>query len=587
MLKHIKDSIWLQLLALVILVFLVYGKSISYEFVMDDKLIVNNIFIQEGASGISDIFTSGYLEGFNNESFSYRPIPLASFAMEQELHGGKANLSRMFQLLLYAILLVLLLRILLAWFPEQKPIFLFAILLLYLLHPVNTEVVCNLKSRDELLSAIFIASMILGIHKAQSSPSLIWKISPVAFLFLAMLCKESAVMYAFLVPIILFAIYGLKVSETLKTSIAPLAALALYFIIRSAVLTGGSLPQETFVLNNAFVELTALDRVANSAHLFWLYLFKGMLPLKLTWDYSFSTLTGVHLFSALGITSILSVLALLGFCIQAAFKKDFLPILILLAIALPLVPVLNLFVLIGANFAERFLFLPVFFIVLGASLLIQKGIALLKSKPHFTEVALLICGLLFLVKTLNRIPDWKSDEDLIMASLATNPESARVQTSMGSIYRAQAEKMTPSPSQEKVYKKALAHYTEATKILPEAFEAVYNIGVIYQNTGNLEMAKPYYENVLAINPKHVSSLNNLGYYHLQNKNLDQAESFFSQAIALDSNSADPIGNLGVVAFNKGDYQTAITYFEKALTLNPRQPHMTDNLALAKARLGQQ
>lgn len=586
MINKFKNSFGLQFLALVILVFMVYGKSISYEYVMDDKLIVNNTFIKEGASGLADIFTSGYLEGFNNESFSYRPIPLASFAIEQELHGGKVNLSRMFHLLLYAILLVLLLQILLAWFPNQKSLFLFSVLLLYLLHPINTEVVCNLKSRDELLAAIFIASMILSLDKAQISAGLVWKITPAIFLFLAMLCKESAVMYAFLVPVVLLTIYGLKGMEILKNSVASIAALGLYFLIRGAVLTGGSLPEETFMLNNAFVELSGLDRVANAAHLFWLYIFKGLFPLKLTWDYSFSTLTGVSLLSALGIASIIGVLTLLVFCIQAAFKRNFLPLLILLFIALPLVPVLNLFVLIGANFAERFLFLPGFFIVLGAALLIQKGIMLLKQKPNLAEIILLVCGALFLAKTLNRIPDWKSEEDLIKSSLITNPESARVQTSMGSIYREKAEKTAPSPSQEQLYKKALAHYTEATNLLPEAFEAIYNSGVIYQSTGNLEKAKPYYERVISINPKHVSSLNNLGYYYLQNNDLGQAETYFLQAIAIDSTFADPIGNVGVVAFNKGDYQTAITYFERALTLNPKQPNMVRNLSLAKARLGQ-
>lgn len=587
MLSALKNSPALQALVLTTLVFLIYGKSIQYDYVMDDKLIVNNTFIKQGPAGLSDIFTSGYLEGFNNESFSYRPIPLATFALEQGLHGGKANLSRIFHLLLYAVLLVLLLQILLAWFPEKKPLFLFSVLLLYLLHPVNTEVVCNLKSRDELLAAIFVVSMILGIDRAQNSERLVWKVFSVFSLFLAMLCKESAVMYTFLVPIILLAIYGLKPIVILKNSLAFFVAIALYFLIRNMVLTGGNLPQETFLFNNAFVELSALDRLSNAAHLVWLYIFKGLFPLKLTWDYSYSTLIGVSFFSAMGIASILGVLVSVGFCFKSAYKKNFIPLLILFAIVLPLVPVIHLFVLIGANFAERFLFLPGFFIILAAALLIQKGISFSKLKPNLVEITLLICGALLLIKTVSRIPDWKSDETLIKASLITNPESARVQTSMGSVYRAKAEKMAPSPSQEKLYKKALGHYTEATKILPEAFEANYNIGVIYQSTGNLEMAVPYYEKVIATNPDHVSALNNLGYYHLQNKDLEQAETFFLKAISRDSNSIDPIGNLGVVAFNKEDYQAAILYFEKTLELNPNQPHMVKNLALAKARIGEQ
>src|SRR5262249_33645579 len=67
---------------------LLYAGTIGYQYVLDDDVITRaNRFVQEGISGIPDIFSSNYLYGFNRSvDLAYRPIPVSSTAVEVGLY---------------------------------------------------------------------------------------------------------------------------------------------------------------------------------------------------------------------------------------------------------------------------------------------------------------------------------------------------------------------------------------------------------------------------------------------------------------------------------------------------------------------
>ena len=78
------------------------------------------------------------------------------FALEIQLFGKDAYKQQHFMNILYYALTVLLLYLLLIKiFRKYHPAFPLIVTLLYLAHPLHTEVVANIKSRDEIFAFLF------------------------------------------------------------------------------------------------------------------------------------------------------------------------------------------------------------------------------------------------------------------------------------------------------------------------------------------------------------------------------------------------------------------------------------------------
>jgi hypothetical protein len=99
----------------VFLVIILYGNTFKHGFVLDDDIVYpKNSFVLKGFNGISDIFSYGYLYGFNKENDqSYRPLTLASFAIENQFFNKSSTASHVIQVLIYALACLVLLKLLL------------------------------------------------------------------------------------------------------------------------------------------------------------------------------------------------------------------------------------------------------------------------------------------------------------------------------------------------------------------------------------------------------------------------------------------------------------------------------------------
>lgn len=579
----ILKSIYFQVFTCVVLVFVLYGKTLRYDFVLDDNLIVQNKQVQKGVTGVGAIFSSGYLSGFNGESSTYRPLPLVTFAIEKSIHDLDPFWSRFFHLLLYAISIFLLIRLATFWYNDYPKILLLFVGVLFLVNPIHTEVVCNLKSRDELLALIFILLTLIQVSKYNEKPSLKWIILSAISSLLALMSKENAVMVAPFVPLAFYSVYKADWKQVVKFSSGIFLAALTYFFIRILVLDSSQLPEEQFIINNAYVNTSIFERIGNSAFLLILYLCKVFIPYHLTWDYSYNTL---HFYSLSSLPALLSVLTLVLAFSFLIWKRKCIrnSLFLVVGFVLFLITVLNLFVLIGANFAERFLFVPsvfstMFFVVILHELIERKKLGI---KTTYALLAL-VC-FTYAVITVNREADWKDNESLFLASLKTNPESVRVQTLLGNNYREKAEQMQPGPKQEQLYRVAFSYYDEAIKILPEAYEAWYNKGVIYQQTGANELAINHFKEVIRIDSNHVNALNNLGVIYYNSHTLNLAEKYWTQAYSLSKTNPEVVGNMGVLYHAKRDYNKAVEFYTQSLKLNPDQPIMQQNLQVASSML---
>src|ERR1700722_1364838 len=149
---------------LFLLCFLLYGNTLHNEYAFDDPIYTTgNTYIVKGFSAFKDIFDKGSLAGVSGEKIKqYRPLALLNFMAEVSLFGFNPHVSHFFNVLLFAFTVVLLYFFLQKILNETehstlhyKREIIIAATLLFAFHPVHTEVVANIKSRDEILGLLF------------------------------------------------------------------------------------------------------------------------------------------------------------------------------------------------------------------------------------------------------------------------------------------------------------------------------------------------------------------------------------------------------------------------------------------------
>ena len=161
------------------------------------------------------------LDGLND--WLYRPLSLVMFAIEWQVAPGTPALGHLVNILLYAATAVVLFRFLRDLFAGYDALVPFAISLLWIAHPIHTEVVANIKSRDELLSFLFSILTLWQCVKYASAPSTKHLLLSGVYFFLALMSKESPITLLVIVPMTLFVFRRPDV-RTMLRAVAPIAS---------------------------------------------------------------------------------------------------------------------------------------------------------------------------------------------------------------------------------------------------------------------------------------------------------------------------------------------------------------------------
>ena len=167
--SFLKDRLILnyQLVALIVLAFLININTLSNDYALDDAVVLTqNSIVKKGVSGIPEMLTSNYLKGYTTDvnllsGSRYRPLTLVAFALEYQFFGEQPFVSHLINLLLYLMLIVLLFKFLRMAMPISQQYLIFITVLIFSIHPVHTEVIANVKGRDELLAFILLLSALI------------------------------------------------------------------------------------------------------------------------------------------------------------------------------------------------------------------------------------------------------------------------------------------------------------------------------------------------------------------------------------------------------------------------------------------
>ena len=140
---------------------ILYLPSLGHGFVLDDPLVTTlNAYVQKGFAGLGDIFTHSYRAGSSvstDSEYMYRPLSVAMFAIEWGIAPKTAGIHHFMNVLWYALSVGLLFLTLRKMLGERFALLAFGASLLFAVHPLHTEVVANIKSRDEIMSFFFSA----------------------------------------------------------------------------------------------------------------------------------------------------------------------------------------------------------------------------------------------------------------------------------------------------------------------------------------------------------------------------------------------------------------------------------------------
>ncbi|MCF8219162.1 MAG: tetratricopeptide repeat protein [Bacteroidales bacterium] len=114
---------------------------------------------------------------------------------------------------------------------------------------------------------------------------------------------------------------------------------------------------------------------------------------------------------------------------------------------------------------------------------------------------------------------------------------------------------------------AVDYYQNALDARPGSEEALYNLGMYYQEKGQIEKAINTYNQLLDNNAESEKGYYNLGYIYLtQTGDYQKAEQNFRQVLDINPSNIDAVYNLGSALEQQGKYEEARKQFKKTLDI---------------------
>ena len=398
--------------------------------VMDDRTsIVENEAIKS-TKNIPAIFKEGY---FHDQSY-YRPLINLSFMAEYQVFGLNSffyNLDNLIVHILNAFLVFLLISRL-----TGSDITGFWTGILFVIHPVQWEAVCNVPGRSILLSAFFVlSSFLLFLEFYKYRRSFCLPLVLITF-FLGLLCKESTGMLPLVVIAYVWADKTKSRVEKLKCLWPFVIGIIVYLSLRQCFgITNVHHTAQWQVLILGFV--TFLRSLVTDLRLF-------VLPVDLHYDRSLMFMVSLSQPQALGTCFFwAAVLISFIFCYK---KINSFVLFLILWFFIELFPVSQIVASIGVgtgfiSTAEHFLYLACIPVLTGM-VMFFRWVCELNAKRNFVQpLVLKFLGggfLFFLLLTAVEQSIYASNEfNLINRSLAYEPNNSRLQSAMGllSVFR--------------------------------------------------------------------------------------------------------------------------------------------------------
>lgn len=589
---------------------LAYAGTLGYNFVLDDvAVITQNEFVKQGFGGIPELLSTSYWDGYWDQSSGlFRPLPLIMFAIEYAISPENPVIHHFVNIVLYAGIGVLAFRTLTRIFPVISGWPLLLGLVFFMVHPTHTEVVANIKSRDELLALFFFLGTCYFLF-AKEQRSFKHVIFAALCLFLALLSKEGV---AVLLPVIFWMEWKNNIPEKRWISMAALGVMVVvWWSWRYGVLSQYPPAEYTYHDNSLLATDNVLLQKSTALGLYGINFIKTIFPYVLSYDYSFPQIPLMPLSDPVSILGLLALLLTAGIGFWALIKKNALLVFAMGLIVFPLVLASHLVFPIGTTMADRLLFVP----GLGVGLLIAWTLSAYAQYRKGIIGLVALVSLIFFVQTWQRNRVWAANETLFTEDVTHAPNSARVHFNYATLLQQQlGSTFLPAAADP-----ALAQFDRAVRLDPGYLEAYINRGRLLQSVKRYEDAATNYREGLKRIKNDPTLLGGLGesFYRIgqkdsalvylrraldngndmpgtfeicgtlefEQKHLAQAEKHFRQAVEKYPEHVNLRINYGNSLAAQEKYAPAIVQFEKARTIDGSNPRIYFFLAMCYEKTG--
>lgn len=109
----------------------------------------------------------------------------------------------------------------------------------------------------------------------------------------------------------------------------------------------------------------------------------------------------------------------------------------------------------------------------------------------------------------------------------------------------------------------------------------YNIGLVYENLDELELAVSYYKKSIRLDGANVRSINNLARIYIEEiKDFETAKIYLDRAIEIAPTDAEAYNLYGNLSMLENDFDIAVAYFKKSIVLDEEYFKNYYDIALA-------
>jgi len=560
---------------------LLYGNTILNRYALDDDFVTNNAQVKKGLSALPEIFTSFYVTQTGNlgsQHSDYRPVVKATFALEHQLWGEKPGRSHALNVLIYFALSILLFFTLKRLLKSYNILFPFLITLIFMVHPVHTEVVASLKNRDEMLAFLCGLGGLWHFMNYAEKRSILSIFYALVIFFIGYLCKSSILPFLFLYLLVLYFFYDFPAK---RLGLIFLALLVVVLIARFG--PRYFLPDfsrvNSFIENPLYVEKGLWIRLGTGLMTLLFYLKILFYPYPLLFYYGYNMIPLTNLANIWVILSLFIHIGLFGFAIWKLKEKHILSFAILwylLAIAM----YSNIVVPAVGMVAERFVFTAsVGFCIALVYLLF----VVFKTNPQSLTIEFdakakiwAIVILIFIpcsIHTINRNTQWRSLFSLYKSDIKHLGNSAKANLQwagflMRSVYLDETFLRHGAVNQLK-QQTIISHFRRALDLYPNNYQTLNDLGTVYLFFAkNVDSATYFLNKAIELNPKLEPAWVNLGMAYRQEGKYDKAIECYERILKNNPNQIKAIFSLANIYNDMGDFNRAVKMNEEVMKAYP-------------------
>ena len=581
--------------------FILYGNTLSHDYALDDAIVITkNEFTKQGIKGIPDILTYDSFTGFFGKEKQlvdggrYRPFSIITFAVEYQFFGESPLISHFINILIYAFIVYLIYLLFFKLFEyklgqETSKKIALVTSVLFLLHPIHTEVVANIKGRDELLSLLFSLLTFVTLIKYHSSRKIHLFILSGIYMFLGLMSKENTIAFLVIIPLGFMFFQEISKKQLVLMTALLASSSMLFLILRYRVLGGfqGNVASE--LMNNPFVNATGNQQIATIFYTWVIYFKLLFFPHPLTFDYYPKHIPLVDFSNPLALFSIIILLVLIVLTFIGIKRKSVVGF-ALFSFAATFSMVSNLLFSVGTFMNERFVFMPSLFFCLAVSYL---AIQLFQRNHRIGKSLVLISGfyviLFFPVKTIGRNLAWKNDLTLFTTDVKTSANSAKSNCSAGGKLWEEGKTILDKKRKNKLFKQSEIYLRKSIKIYPDYVDAWLLLGnVLFDYKKDIEGSVNCFIEVIKRQPYNNNAWQNSGIVLQKTDNRELQLKYYKKLQLIDSNRYQINYRLGVLYGRYfGDLNSGINYLKKATEINPQKVEALKDLGTAYGIVGRE